>query len=95
VAQEALGCAHEGTAVVRERPTGDDAMDVRVVVEDLSPGMQDHDDAELAVPPILEEGLEDLGGEREQQAVGQLAVVARQGYQGRANASKFPILGRL
>ena len=79
--QEVLGGAHEGAAVVLERSAGDDAVDVRVVVQRLAPGMQDHDDAQFAVPQVLGKGLEGLGGEREQQAVDPLGVVARQGDQ--------------
>jgi hypothetical protein len=79
--QEVLGRTHEGTAVVLQHPAGDDAVHVRVVVHGLAPGVQDHDDAELAVPTILRKGLQGFSSSFEQQTVYDLRIVTDQGQQ--------------
>jgi hypothetical protein len=79
--QEVLRGAHEGAAIILEHTAGDDAAHVGMVIHRLAPGMQDHDDSELAVPAVPGKGLQGLGGNAKQQAVEDLRVLARQGQQ--------------
>jgi len=55
--QEVLRRLDEGTAVALERPAGDQAVHMRVQLQGLAPGVQHHDDAEIAAPAVAGEGL--------------------------------------
>jgi len=80
--QEVFRRADEPAAVVGQHAAGDDAVDMRMVVERLAPGVEYHDDPQAPAPAVLRKGLQGLGGNAEQEVVDQQAVVAGQRQQG-------------
>jgi hypothetical protein len=79
--EEVLRRRHEAAAVALEAAAGDDAVDVRVQVHGLAPGVQNGDDAEVGVPLLAGEGLEGLGGGAHEGGIDLGGMVAGQGME--------------
>src|SRR5262249_52250786 len=70
--QEETGATSDPVGTVKRGPAaGNDAMDVRMMLQGLAPGMENHGDAELGakMPGIGRDGGERLGGDTEQDRI--------------------------
>ena len=71
-------CGHPAVAVQGKSTAGDDAVYVRMLGEDLSPGVQDHGDGELGTEVSVGEASQRVRGDVEEQPVEAALVDAEQ-----------------